>query len=639
MKKLIVGFLAGVICLLGVTSVMAYNEAPMLRVRVAAGELPPVEERLPEEPLVIEPVEEIGQYGGMLRTLTLSPTTYGDAGLFLYAPMLSLTPDLKTIKPGIAKGWKLSEDGKTLTLYLRKGMRWSDGAPFTADDIMFWYEDIILDDELVPVKPSVWSPGGELMKMEKIDDYTVQMRFAAPHPFATTYLAHSFGWAGAFFLPKHYLKQFHPRYVPTEKLEEMVKEKGFDQWYQLFFARGRYFQGMLSPTNPDLPTLSAYILKDIQPGYRFLERNPYYWQVDTEGNQLPYVDKILLTLVENEEMYAAKVITAQVDFAAIQTSVKDLSLYMENEEKGDYRVIVWQSCAGADIYFQPNLTYLEDLVLRDLFRDVRFRRALSLAIDREEINEVVYYGLAIPRQYTVIPGCNYYEEEFSKAFAEYDPEKANRLLDEMDLKWDKNHQWRLRPDGERLTWTIEYCPLWGPRTAVSELVKEQWKDIGVDVALKEISLELDIVRYPGNQVAMGNWVGSGSTDLMFIVWGGWVWWPTIVGLAETTWPEWARWHLTKGEEGEEPPPEVKKLHQLHEELVTTVDQKERIRIGKEILRIHAENVWNIGTVGLAPRIIIANNNLQNVPEEKIYWDWDSLFGYYVHPAQFFFKQR
>ena len=638
-RKLVVVLLTGVMCLIGVTSALAmtYNEAPMLQVKVAAGELPPVGERLPEEPLVVQPIEEIGQYGGTLRTLTLSPTSCDDIYFSFLALMLSMTPDLKTVVPSIAKGWEFSKDGKTLTLFLRKGMKWSDGVPFTADDIMFWYEDIILNDELTPVKPRSWSPGGELMKMAKIDDYTVKMYFAVPHPMATLHLAHYSGNTGLFFYPKHYLKQFHPHYIPIEKLEEMAKEKGFDQWFQFFQERSRYAHGV-PIVNVDLPVVSTFMLKETRVGRLLLERNPYYWKVDTEGNQLPYIDRLLVTLVENPEIYTAKVVTGQVDYATMQVDIKNLPLYMENAEKSDYRVITWKSCYGADIYFQPNQTYQKDPILRDLFRDVRFRRALSLAIDREEINEVVYHGLATPRAYTVVPGCDYYEEEFEKAYAQFDLKEANRLLDEIGLKWDKKHEYRLRPDGNRLTWTIEYYPVWGPRTPVSELVKEYWRSVGINVFLKEISGELGQQRYPGNEVAMGNWVGCGATNTMFVLWPSWLW-ATHIGWEDTWCPEWSRWYQTKGGEGEEPPQIIKRLQHLYDEIQITMDDKKRIQIGKEALRIHAENVYSIGTVGLAPRLVIAKNNLRNIPEEKIYWDWDSLFGHYNHPGQFFFKQK
>ncbi len=638
-RKLTVVLLSGVICLLlGVTSALAveYNEAPMLKEKVAAGELPPVEERLPEEPLVVEVVEEIGQYGGTLHMVTPVPNDFDDCDTFnMQSIMLRMSPDLRTVEPNIAKGWEFSEDAKTLTLFLRKGMKWSDGAPFTADDIMFWYEDVTLNDELTPVKPGDCSPGGELMEMEKIDDWTVQMHFAVPYPIATILLAHYRGLPGSFFYPKHYLKQFHPRYVPMEELQEMAAESGFDHWYELFRARTKNDSGV-PLDNPDLPVVNPYYLKEKTPGYWALERNPYYWKVDTEGNQLPYIDGILLTLVEDREMVASKVATGEVDWAAKETALKDYPLYMENAEKGNFRVILWKSTYGADVYFQPNQTYMKDLVLRDIFRDVRFRRALSLGINREEINEAIYFGKAIPRQYAVLPICDYYEEEFAESYAEYNPEEANRLLDEMGLDKRDEAGYRLKPDGERLAWTIEYYPIESPKTPVSELVKEYWEAIGVQVSLKEISGELSSMRYQANEVAMGEWHGCGCTNTMFLLWPMWQF-PVHLGWEDTWCPLWSRWYITEGEEGEEPPQVIKRLQYLYDEMRVTLDDEERIRMGKEVCRIAAENLWCIGSVGAAPIAVVVRSNLRNVPEE-IYYGWDSLFGAYVQTEQFFFKQ-
>ncbi len=637
-RRLTVVLLSGVICLLlGLTSALAveYNEAPMLKEKVAAGELPPVEERLPEEPLVVEVVEEIGQYGGTLHMLTPVPNDMDDCDTFNEQCVLRMSPGLTTIEPNIAKGWEFSEDAKTLTLFLRKGMKWSDGAPFTADDVMFWYEDVVLNDELTPVKPGDWSPGGELMKVEKIDDWTVQLRFAAPYAVATLMLAHSWGMPSSFFYPKHYLKQFHPNYVPMEKLKEMAEERGFDHWYELFRERSRHDSGV-PLDNPDYPVVNPYYLKEKTPGYWSLERNPYFWAVDTEGNQLPYIDGILLTLVEDREMVASKVATGEVDWAAKETALKDYPLYMGNEEKGNFRVILWKSIFGGDCVYQFNQTYKKDLVLRDILRDLRFRQALSLAINREEINEALYFGKAVPRQWTVIPACSYYEEEFAESYAEYNPEEANRLLDEMGLDKRDEAGYRLKPDGKRLAFTIEYYPIESPKTPISEMVKEYWGAVGVQVSLKEISGELSAMRYPANEVAVGAWHGDVTTDILFPIFP-WQYVPYALHWGTTFCPLWAQWYNTGGEEGEEPPQEVKNLYKWWESLKATTNEEERIELGKKILRSQAENLWCIGEVGCGPIPVIVRSNLRNVPEET-YYGWDTLFGYYVHPEQFFFKQ-
>jgi len=364
------------------------------------------------------------------------------------------------------------------------------------------------------------------------------------------------------------------------------------------------------------------------------ERNPYYWKVDPEGNQLPYIDRIFVSTVGEREMLSAKIVAGEVDLEGLQTDLKDLPLYKDSAEQANYQVLIWNRVQGVDVCYQPNQTYAEDLVLRDILRDVRFRRALSLAIDRDDINEAIYFGLATPRQTTVIPQSKYFEPEFASAYAEYDLDKANALLDEMGLKWDENHEYRLRPDGKRLSIILEYAEMETPKTPTSELIKEYWKDIGVDLSVKMITGELDSIRYMGNLVQMGLWHAD-RCGFLFDTEP--FWWVPMRYQWECTWaPLWARWYETGGEAGEEPPEEVKKNIERWERMRITPDEEERIRLGKEILRSQAENLWTIGTVGLAPHPVIVRNNLRNVPEKAVL-GWDYFWTLPQKPEQYFFK--
>ncbi|MQY69919.1 MAG: ABC transporter substrate-binding protein [Firmicutes bacterium] len=635
MRKLMIVLLAGAICLLGVTSALAvkYNEAPMLKTKVAAGLLPPVEERLPEKPVVVKPLEEIGQYGGQIVTFRTDAANWNEGYMVLGAEgMLRIETDL-SISPNIAKEAKFSEDAKTLTLYLHKGIKWSDGIPFTTDDVLFWYEDVLLNDDLTPVKPKMWSPGGKLMTMEKVDDYTVRLHFAAPHPLAKARLAHFWGTMNLFYIPKHYMKQFHPRYVPIEKLNKLAKEKGYDLWYKLFNYERRKES---FPANPDLPTLTPWRLVEEKPESLLFERNPYYWKVDPAGNQLPYIDKIRLALVSNTEIVNGKVISGDADYAAYELRrLDDYPLFMENAEKGGYRVLLYKSVWGAEAGFGPNQVYNKDPVLRDIFRDVRFRRALSLAIDREDINEALFFGKAVPRQMTVVPESSFYEKKFATSYAEYNLKEANRLLDEMGLKWDKNHEYRLRPDGKVLSWIIEYFR--PGKTRIIEMVTGYWKEIGLKVSLKLTSGDLLSTRLEANQVAMNMGDCDDTTDMMFLLDPYWAV-PTSTW-AEWTWGRlWGIWYRSGGKDGEEPPAEIKRLFNLWEKMKVAIDEKERIRLGKEILASQAENLWTIGTVGLAPSLVTVKKNMRNIPETALK-GWDLFHGYAYHSEQWFFKQR
>ncbi len=632
MRKLTVVLLSGLICLLGAAPVLAYNEAPMLRQMVAAGELPPVEERLPEEPLVVKPLEEIGEYGGTLHTMVRSSwMTYMAANAMgAYQGLLRLGRDLKSVTPNVAKDWEFSKDGKTLTFYLRKGMKWSDGEPFTADDILFWYEDFVLNEKLNPVVGKDFCPGGEPMVMEKVNDYTIRLKFVVPVPFMP-YIIFHLPFRSMEGFPKHYLKQFHIKYNPNA--DELAKEEGYDNWWGLFNNKAS-FGVFATPTDTVLPVITSYVLKEKTASYFLYERNPYFWQVDTEGNQLPYIDRVYAPIVTDPEMVTAKIVTGMVDLVyGTSTGLGDLSVYKKSEKSGNYRVLLYPNTSGVDITLQPNQTS-NDPVLREIFQNLKFRIALSLAIDREEINEMVYFGLGVPRQNTVIPETSYYKPEFAKAYAEYDPEEADRLLDEIGLKWDENHEYRLRPDGKKLSWIIEYTELLGSWTPTVELVKEYWKEIGVDVSLKTIGSDLLGVRTATNEINMTVFCTDRAEVLFPIKPLYYV--PMSVGW-ELSWGTlWARWYTTDGKEGEEPPEKVMRLLRLWEKMKITMDKEERTRLGTEILRSQAENLWTIGTVGCIPQPIIVRNNLRNIPEEGVF-GYDFLASYPYHPEQFFFK--
>jgi len=649
MRKVTITFLIAAISLLGIIPVLAngyesyttlqeyekatgkriekFNEAPMLRVKVAAGELPPVEERLPEEPLVVEPAEEIGEYGGSWRRPCMG--TWDRRGMkdLIAEPLVRWSVNLDKIVPNVVKGWEFSEDAKSITFFLRKGMKWSDGAPFTADDFVFYWNDIALNKELNPVVSAKLSIDGEPGTIEKIDDYTFKLTFSAPYGMIVEVFANR-GFP-RIYAPKHYLKQFHPQYTSMDEIKKIMKREGYTRWTDFFSAKNtRYGTG--------LPVIEAwYPLNEYGEPIQVLTRNPYYWKVDTEGNQLPYIDKVERTLVSDRETIVLKCIAGEVDFYARRLeSIENYPIVMQNREKGDYRVILGATIGSNidAIYFN---IFHKDPVLKKLFRDKRFRIALSIAINREEINQLLFKGMATPAQPSPPPGTPWYDEKFSNYYIEYNPEKANKILDEIGLKWDKNHEYRLRPDGKRLRFVNTVLIRLATDVPEMELVKDYWKKIGIEVVVKPVGPEL---WYPRIRACEHD-VASILANLGF---GGCapISRPETFPVSISCWwaPMWGLWYSSGGKSGEEPPEDVKRLQEIYEEIPKEISLEKRIELQKEALAFHRENLWMIGTVREPPqgRFFIAKNNLRNVPAPTKTKLSDAVTTCYA--SQLFFKK-
>ena len=611
-----------------------FQEAPALKELVEQGLLPPVEDRLPEpdDIYVVVPNDEVGRYGGTLRVVTMSPTGDGDDNM-LADPSSLVKPsaDGGSIIPEVAKRIESSEDATIWTIHLRRGMRWSDGHPFTADDIMFWYEDILLNEDLTPVVGDHWKAGGEVVQATRIDDYTVQFEFAAAKPFFENVLVHQ-SITGV-FKPKHFLTQFHVNYVPAGELAALVEAEGFENWYQLFQAKGLYRYAL--PLVEGLPGVSPWVLSHMTADRRVFVRNPYYWKVDTEGNQLPYIDGIQTEIISDTEVAQGMILSGQIDFSAMQTNVANYPMYRQFEESGGFRTVLWESGLGSEILYMVNMTH-EDPVLREIFQDFRYRQALSLGINRDEINEVIFFGRAEPRQHTLVSSSRYYEQEFADAYIEYDPERANQLLDEVGLDRRDGEGYRLRPDGQRMSYTLEYFAWIPPWTSNVELVSQHWQELGLDIRIREVSGELISQRGPANMLDAGLWTGDKATDILFPVQAQFLV-PVAPGWERTKWPLWGRWFHTSGEAGEEPPAQIKELRGWWEELMEEPDEERQIELGKNILRSQAENLWVIGTVGNAPHPIIVSKELRNFPDEG-YWNWDVVFSTGRDLSQLYFDR-
>ncbi len=604
--------------------ITSFSEAPQLAELVERGELPPVEERLPKNSVVIEPWEEIGQYGGTWRRAWLGPSDApGPNKIGAYVRLVRYSFDGKKIEPDLVDYWEMSKDGKVFTFHIREKLKWSDGTPLTTDDVIFWFEDIILNKDLTPTLPEWLLVDEEAPTVEKIDNYTFTVTFSEPYPIFIYRLANYQG----FYAPKHYLSQFHPNYVSMDKLEAMAKEANFEFWYQLFAFKNDWQQ------NPELPVLYPWKVTSVLPTRMIMERNPYFYKVDPAGNQLPYIDKVVHDLVQNKEVINMKAMAGEIDMQNRHIDWPNYTLFMENKEKGDYRVLRWVDANGAcpALYINQNV---QDEVLKELFGNRDFRIALSIAIDREAINELVFLGMGRPRQASVVSMSPYFDPEWEKAYAEYNPDEANRILDKLDLKKGSDGL-RMRPDGKPLELTIEYASgVFGPWEDVLNMVRDYWKNIGIKVALKPQERALYNTRCNANEIQIGVWDMRRVCFLLINP-------DRLLGTAygDSPWaPLWGMWYLTKGQSGEEPPAEVKRIFELWDKVKGTMTEAERNKLLGEITRIHRENIWMIGTVGENPQIFIVKNNFRNVPEGLI-WDDALQSPANGYPEQFFIKQK
>lgn len=604
----------------------AGREAPDLAAQVETGELPPLEERLPEEPLVIEPFDSIGEYGGTIETFLDKNRPGWHVTAMSNDAIVRFDPAGADIIPNVAKDYEILDGGRTFVFHLRPGMKWSDGEPFTSEDIAFWWEDIVMNEDLNTSVPVLWRSGGEPAEFSVVDDYTVRFTFNQPRGFQMEQLT---GSEGEIWAPKHYLTQFHPDYAEEADLEKMLDEANLDTWDQLFAQKNDYYIN----TNPDLPVLRAWVLETPPPANRYIAvRNPYYWKVDSAGKQLPYVDQIAMNVGVDQEVINHNIVTGSADIQYTQTSMVDFTLYKENETQGGYRVLRWKNDSGSDVGLLPNITHQEDPVLGQLLADKRFRQALSLAINREQINEMLYSGLGVPRQATLMEDSPFYKESYGRSYAAYDPDRAAALLDDLGLDWDKNREYRVRADGKTLSLLMETATGVSGAEDVFAVVKSNWEDIGIQADWRITDRNNFRNRVYSGAIQVGAWGINGALyPYRFSRWAPWrknCYWGSLYG----------QWYESEGETGIEPTGAIERMLQYYDDINKTTDPAEKAELFEKIFDIHEENVYLIGTVGELPVPIIVNEDLKNVPETGIYsWKIGQFIGH-KRPEQFYYGE-
>lgn len=587
--------------------------------------LPPVEERLPIEPLVVAPYTEIGKYGGQMHLISLAPESGTAENLsYRHVQLVRYSDDLKTIVPDVAKSWEWSSDMSELTFNLRKGHKWSDGEPFTADDILFWYYDIQLNTELFPNPRDSWKTNGKLMDIEKIDDQTVKFKFYSPRPGALTMFANSYiqPWQ-----PKHFLSQYHITY--NDKANDLAVEQKLEIWTGLFRL---YYNDWKDSFHKVVPTLEPYNVTEEDTQHRLVSANPYYFKVDTTGQQLPYINEQNEIFTSDPELINLKITAGEVDLKSNALSLTNYSLFKENEANGNYRVELPPAGLAGGMGYTFNITS-KDTVLRTIFNDIRFKQAMSLAINRAEINETVFLGLATPQQFTPADPLfvDFVTPEQSSHMAEYDVEKANGLLDDMGLTKGTDG-FRLRPDGKTLLIRMDFTTLGGP-TLTHELVKQYWEAVGVKVELKEVSTEAFRTTNLSNDQDVFVWRTDGTAA------------PSLIGdslnafvpfqasgLQVKAGIPWGQYWATDGAQGEKPPEWAEQLRKDALEFSAIKPYSDEWNAaGTKIVQEWNDNLITIGTVGNVPVPLIVSNRLGNTPPAftSQIWDFYCLFPFRV----------
>lgn len=593
-----------------------YKEAPMLAAKVASGELPSVCERLPENPRVVEPIESVGVYGGIWHRAWRGIDDFHSFGRLNYDPVLRWPRDPSDpVQPGLAERWEWNEDSTELTLFFRLGLKWSDGTPWTVDDIIFWWEAIETDTNVTVNVHTEWQTLEELIK---VDDNTITLRFSEPNGLAETVgLAfHGSQWPlgferFGFYAPKHYLEQFHPAYS-SEGSYELFEEKSFDY-------------------NVDRPVMTAWKIVQYEAGDTLMvaERNPYYYAVDIEGNQLPYIDQQYYHLVEGTEGVNAMGIAGNLSMQARAIDLAKYPIYYDNRESGDYHMLLWPQAQASAATLWFNQSY-PDEKYRTLFQSLAFRRAMSHAINRDAINEIAFLGQGIPRTQTVVPDSPYYQEDIETIHAEHNPGLSKQLLEgEVGLVMGDDGFYNF-PDGSDILIVIETSITATGMTDSLELISSWWNELGIRTEVETMTRDVYWPRAGSNEVMVATW----TTDRGLV--------PMVDPIYqfpfdERSWmaPAYGLWYKTNGAEGMEPTDEFKQAMALYDEYKRTTDPARQLEIGREIVRLSTTNLWSLGTVGMVPNPVVVKNNFMNVPDSHTA-DWIIMTPGTLDPAHFYF---
>ncbi|MBO0664154.1 ABC transporter substrate-binding protein [Jiella sp. CQZ9-1] len=607
-------------------------EPPSLAAEVAKGELPPLVDRLPQDPRVL-PVDSpcrADQLGGTLNMLGGSAKDTRILPVFGYARLVGYDTRYRIV-PDILKSFDV-EQGRIFTFHLRPGMKWSDGVPFTSEDFRYFWEDMAKNPKIAKfgIPPELMVDGEEPV-VTFPDQYTVRYAWTKPNPGFLASLAAAVPFD--IYRPAHYLKKFNPKYTDPKEVEAKVEEAGQRNWVALHFKKDRAQRN----DNPKMPTLQPWMLVTKPPSERLIfKRNPYFFRVDREGRQLPYISEVALTIA-NPGLIPAKVANGESDLQAAYLAFANYPFLKRGETRSHYEVRRWKSGRGSHVTLFPNLN-AKDPAWRKLLQTADFRRALSLAINREDINKAIFYGLAEPGGNTVLPGSPLYSKDLRSMWSTYDPARANQLLDQLGLKRERPGGLRLLPDGREMRLVVETAGESREQTDVLQLVRDDWEKIGIELLIRESQREIFRNRIKAGSTLMSVWSGldnglpTPDTDPAEIA-------PSTAEQME--WPGFGMWVETHGTGGDKPQDTqalkpLLKLIALRKAWIDSLDEAEKTTIWHEALKIFANQVYTIGIVSGVDQLVVVSDKLKGVPERGVYnFDPGAFFGMY-HPDSFYF---
>ncbi|MDH3220368.1 MAG: ABC transporter substrate-binding protein [Gammaproteobacteria bacterium] len=607
-----------------------FIETPSLAAQVASSELPPVQARLPQQSklVVLDGERQAGFHGGQLRVLMGTQKDIRQIVVYGYARLVCYTPDLE-LEADILESYDVV-DNRIFTLRLRRGHKWSDGHPFTSEDFRYYWEDVALNPELSRGGPNkLLIIDGELPRVEFPDKYTVRYSWSNPNPYFLTALAAALPLY--IYKPAHYLRQFHARYQSEEKLAQMIEQFGKRNWMGVHVDHDRPYKA----TNPDLPTLQPWYNSTYPPSDRFIfKRNPYYHRVDQNGRQLPYIDSVAVNIASSK-LVPAKTGAGEADLQARYLRMDNYTFLKSASKRNGFDVRLWQTAKGAHMALYPNLN-TKDPVFRKLLQDVRFRRAMSLAINRYEINQVVYFRLVQASNNTVLEEGPLYKPEYQNDWIEFDLKTANRMLDELGLVERDDRGVRLLPDGRPLEILVQTAGESTEQTDVLELIHDSWLEAGIK-----------LYSVPSTREVFRNRIFSG--EAIMSIWSGL---PNAIPTDETSprdlaptskyqyqWPQWGAYYESSGSSGEPPSlPAARELVELNDQWAHAENRDQRIAVWHKMLEINRDQMFTIGIVNHVPTPVVVNNHLHNVPL-KAFYDIEpgAYFGIYK-PDTFWFDE-